>query len=124
MEWFKLKFFEVDLEVISTTLASVLVVGGLFGWIRELPKNRVLQMIAVGCFVGPTATIIALRFWHLDDFWCIPIGAVSSLLGMPLLVKVGVIGPSLVDAGVDAAAERAKQVAGINTTPKQPGDAK
>lgn len=120
-EWWKLKFFEVDLQVLASTIASVVVAGGLFGWIRSLPHNRIMQMIAVGSFVGPIATIIAMRYWHLDDFWCLVIGGVAALLGQPLLVRIGVTGPSIVDGGVDGLVARLKAfISGSNPPPPPP----
>ena len=107
-----LRWLGVDLEVIATALAAAISVAGLVGWIRALPKVRVLQAVVSCIVLAPIATAFAMNQWQLGPWYGGIIGAVVGVAGLPFLVKVAMKAPEVVDRGVDGMADRARAMLG------------
>jgi ABC-type glucose/galactose transport system permease subunit len=58
----------VDLEAIATAVVASVSVAGLVGWVRGLPRSRVLQAIVSCLVLSPGATAFAINQWQFGPW--------------------------------------------------------
>ncbi len=115
--WLALKWLGVELEVIATSLGTALAVVGLVGWVQGFRASRLLQGIVACLVLGPGGTAFAMNQFGLGAWWSWVIGTGIGLAGLPFVARAASRAPDVVDAGLDAAIDKARGVLG-----RLPGD--
>lgn len=115
--WLALRWLGVELEVIATSLGTAIAVVALVGWVQGFKASRLLQGIVACLVLGPGGTAFAMNQFGLGAWWSWAIGTAIGLAGLPFVVRAASRAPDVVDAGLDAAIDKARGVLG-----RLPGD--